>query len=66
MRHTASSHGAGNAEVADKLESQADNEVPDIAGNLGASNERAPQDDGNQGVEDVADVAKSARPKEKA
>ena len=65
MWHPASSHGAGNAEVADELESQADNEVPDVAGDLGASDECTPQDDGNQGVEDVTDVAKSAHPKEK-
>ena len=65
MRHPASSHGAGNAEVADKLESQADDEVPDVAGDLGASNECTPQDDDDQGVEDVTDVAKSAHPKEK-
>ena len=59
-RHATSSHGAGNAEVAHKLESEADDEVPDIASDLRASDECAPQDDSHQGVEDVADVAKSA------
>ena len=61
-----SSHGAGDAKVADELENEADNEVPDVASDLWARYKRPPQDNSDHGVEDVADVAKSAHPKKRA
>lgn len=53
--------GAGCTEVREKLETEADNKVPDISGHLGAGDEHPPDENHQQGVESVADVSQSGK-----
>lgn len=45
------SHGGGGSEVGEELKAEADHEVPNVPGHLGASYENSPEDHRQDGVE---------------
>lgn len=51
---------AGSSEVRQELEAQTHDEVPDVPGHLRASDEDAPDEDEQHGVERVSDVSQPA------
>lgn len=51
---------AGSSEVRQELEAQTHDEVPDVPGHLRTSDEDAPDEDEQHGVERVSDVSQSA------